>query len=175
MRHIVKLAIAVLAVGAMGSGGDPAPPSRVNPPSPAEVDAAQSRNPPAPRPSDAEILRILPASEVTPEEFLWQARPVVVFANTAADPAFRTQLQALRDRPDPLVQRDVVVITDTDPAARSIWRQNLHPTGFSLVIMDKDGQVEQRKPSPWSVRSIWRAIDKFPLRREEIGQVGLSD
>jgi len=34
--------------------------------------------------------------------------------------------------------------------------------------MDKDGSVALRKPSPWSVREISRAIDKMPSRREEM-------
>ena len=171
MRSLIMLLAAAMLVAGMGSGGDPSPPSRVNPPSSAEVDAAQS----APRDesgsaSASEELQILPASETTPEEFLWQARPVIVFAETAADPAFVAQIAELRRLPQELAERDVVVITDTDPTANSAWRSKLHPRGFSLVIIDKDGQVKQRKPQPWSVREIARAIDKFPLRREEIGR-----
>lgn len=172
MHRVFTFVLMAMLVGAMGSGGDPSPPSRVNPPSPAEVDAAQSAPRPA-APGPATVLHILPASESMPEEFLWQARPVVVFADTAADPAFRLQLEELQSRPAALAERDVVVITDTDPAARSAWRQKLHPRGFSLVIIDKDGQVKQRKPQPWSVREIVSAIDKFPLRREEIGRARL--
>jgi len=37
-----------------------------------------------------------------------------------------------------------------------------------LVLMDKDGQIAQRKPFPWTVREISRAIDKMPLRQEEL-------
>lgn len=118
-------------------------------------------------------LRILEASEVEPAEFLWQARPVVVFADTAADPAFVEQIAALKRDPVALNLRDAIVIVDTDPAAASIWRRQLRPDGFSLVLLDKDGQVKQRKPSPWSVREISRAIDKFPLRLQEIGRAGL--
>lgn len=172
MRRLFPIVLMVMLVGAMGSGGDPSPPSRVNPPSPAEVDAAQSARA-APRvatPTEAPVLHILPASESTPQEFLWQARPVVVFADTAADPAFRLQIEQLQREPAVLAERDVVVITDTDPDAGSAWRQKLHPRGFSLVIIDKDGQVKQRKPQPWSVREIVSAIDRFPLRREETGR-----
>ena len=136
-----------------------------------EVPAARAEAPARELPENE--LRVLPASEADPAEFTWQARPVVIFADTAADPSFLVQIKALQDLPQPLIDRDVVVITDTDPAAHSAWRQQLHPRGFSLVIMDKDGQVKQRKPAPWSVREISRAIDKFPLRLEEIGRAGV--
>ena len=53
------------------------------------------------------------------------------------------------------------------------------PTPDGLVdnvqgeTLDKDGQVKQRRPLPWDVREISRAIDKLPLRRQEIGRAGL--
>lgn len=138
-----------------------------------EVPAARTDVPaPVTGPSLRE-LTVLPASEADPAEFLWQARPVVIFADTAADPAFVRQLADLQADPAQLLTRDVVVITDTDPAAASPWRRQLRPEGFSLVLLDKDGQVKQRKPAPWSVREISRAIDKFPLRRREIGRAAL--
>ncbi|RDD68405.1 DUF4174 domain-containing protein [Paracoccus versutus] len=139
-----------------------------------EVPAARSETGTPTRPeTPAGELTVLPAAEADPAEFRWQARPVVIFADTAADPAFIEQLAALQRDPAPLIARDVVVVTDTEPAAASIWRRQLRPEGFSLVLMDKDGQVKQRKPVPWSVREITRAIDKFPLRLQEIGRAGL--
>ncbi|MCA8880174.1 MAG: DUF4174 domain-containing protein [Rhodobacteraceae bacterium] len=101
-------------------------------------------------------------------QFLWVARPVVVFADTPNDPRFLQQMELLAARPEALAERDVVVIADTDPAARSEIRLKLRPRGFSIVLIDKDGQVELRKPVPWDVRELSRAIDKTPLRRQEI-------
>ena len=137
-----------------------------------EVPAARAETPA--REALTQELTVMPANEADPAEFLWQARPVVIFSDTAADPAFVEQLKALQRDPVPLLLRDVVVITDTDPAAASPWRRQLRPEGFSLVLMDKDGQVKQRKPVPWSVREITRAIDKFPLRLQEIGRAGVQ-
>lgn len=120
-------------------------------------------------------LPVYGAGDVGIGDFLWTSRPVIVFADTPSDPAFREQLRALEARPEMLIERDVVVITDADPAAGSDWRDQFHPSGFSLVILDKDGQVKLRKPFPWDVREISRAIDKFPLRRQEIGRAGLAN
>jgi hypothetical protein len=113
-------------------------------------------------------------SEVRLEDFIWVARPVVVFADTPADPAFQRQMDLLRERPEALAERDVVVIVDTDPAARNPVRLALRPRGFMLVIIGKDGQVELRKPAPWDVREISRTIDKMPLREQEIRDRGLG-
>lgn len=110
------------------------------------------------------------AGGVTIAEFLWQKRPVVVFADSPADPAFADQMRLLENRWPELAERDVVIITDTDPAATTEVRRKLRPRGFALVLIDKDGAVNQRKPFPWDVREITRAIDKMPIRREELRQ-----
>ena len=110
----------------------------------------------------------VPAAEVVLADFLWQRRPVVVFADRPDDPQFIRQMAILDAGLSELDERDVVVITDTDPAQMSDARQRLRPRGFSLVLMDKDGQVKRRQPSPWSLREITHTIDRFPLRREEM-------
>ena len=112
------------------------------------------------------------AGELTLDEFLWVARPIIVFADTPADPRFREQMLLLAERPEPLIERDVVIIVDTDPSARSPIRTALRPRGFSLVVMQKDGNVGFRRPSPRDVREIVRGIDNFSFRQEELRSGG---
>jgi hypothetical protein len=107
-------------------------------------------------------------AEADLDSFLWQKRPIVVFAQTPADPAFVEQMRLLETFWHEMEARDVVVITDTDPAAKSVIREKLRPRGFMLVLIGKDGQIVMRKPTPWDVRELSRAIDKLPLRREEL-------
>lgn len=116
----------------------------------------------------AEPLVPLPAPEADLAAQLYHRRPVVVFADSPEDPAFLRQMQFLARDTGDLAERDVILVTDTDPAAKSEWRQKLRPRGFSLVLMDKDLQPIIRKPLPWDLREITRAIDKFPLRRQEM-------
>ncbi|WP_041527258.1 DUF4174 domain-containing protein [Paracoccus aminophilus] len=132
----------------------------------------ESRPDPVEAPTSLGALEMLDAGAVDPAAYLWKSRPIVVFADTPQDPIFLDQIRQLERDPAPLIARDVVIITDTDPAANSVWRRSLRPEGFSLVLVDKDGQPKQRRPSPWSVREITRAIDKTPLRRQEIGRAG---
>ena len=121
--------------------------------------------------SDAEAvpgLQILQADSIDLNDFLWVARPLIVFADSPADPRFSEQLELIERRPTPLLERDVVVILDSDRSSESALRTQLRPRGFMLVIMGKDGEVELRKPAPWNVREITRTIDKMPLRQQEI-------
>ena len=101
-------------------------------------------------------------------DFVWQKRPIIVFADSAADPSFARQMALLQARREDLAARDVVVLTDTDPEAASALRKKLRPRGFALVLIGKDGGVKLRKPLPWDVREISRVIDKMPMRRQEI-------
>ncbi|GKY88341.1 DUF4174 domain-containing protein [Sinisalibacter aestuarii] len=101
-------------------------------------------------------------------DFLWQSRLLVVFADSPNDPRFIQQMGYIEDRPGDLIERDVIVITDTDPAARSPIREELRPRGFDFVLIGKDGFKYLRKPLPWDVREISRSIDKMPLRQQEL-------
>lgn len=110
----------------------------------------------------------LAAADTDLGALLYIKRPIVVFADSPNDPNYLRQMELLLLDLPSLETRDVVVVTDTDPTARSEWRLKLRPRGFSLVLMDKDLAPVLRKPLPWEVREITRAIDKFPLRRQEI-------
>lgn len=125
-------------------------------------------------PSDASAaesdvpLEAVSAVEINLNDFLWLSRPIVVFADSEADPRFRDQIKLLQERAGELTDRDVVLITDTDPSAMSELRTKLRPRGFMLVLIGKDGGVKLRKPFPWNVREITSVIDKSPLRQQEL-------
>ena len=116
----------------------------------------------------ADPTTVFSAADITLSDFKWQARPVVVFADSDANPAFQEQLTLLAEGSDALVERDVIVIVDTDPDARSDLRRKLRPRGFMLTLIGKDGGVNLRKPFPWDARELSRSIDKMPLRQQEI-------
>ena len=115
---------------------------------------------------EAPLIR--PAGDSDLGEFLWIYRLVVVFADTPADPRFKDQISNLAAEIDRLADRDVVVLTDADPAAKSPLRGKLRPRGFALVLVAKDGSVILRKPLPLTVREITRTIDKMPMRLREV-------
>lgn len=124
---------------------------------------------------EADHTLIFDAGQVTLSEFQWIARPLVVFADTPNDPRFRQQMELLERNLEDLAERDVVLITDTDPALPSELRTQLRPRGYVMALLGKDGRVALRKPAPWSVRELSRSIDKMPLRQQEIRDRRVSE
>jgi uncharacterized protein DUF4174 len=109
------------------------------------------------------------AIEPTLDDLRWVARPLVIFADSPDDPRFVQQLKLLDERLAELEERGVVVLTDTDPAAHGPLRKALRPRGFGVVLIDKDGIVAQRHPTPVTAREVINLIDRMPSRREETG------
>ncbi|MEP1200969.1 MULTISPECIES: DUF4174 domain-containing protein [unclassified Tateyamaria] len=101
-------------------------------------------------------------------QFVWEKRPIIIFADSPADPNFGQQIEYLETRAQELLDRDVIVLTDTDPSGDSALRTKLRPRGFMLVLIGKDGGVKLRKPYPWDVRQLMRSIDSMPMRQREI-------
>ena len=85
---------------------------------------------------------ILKGAEINLDDFLWVNRPIVVLADSPDDPRFLEQLRLLEERLPDLKERDVVVITDTDPSQQTDLRQALRPRGFMLVLIGKDGGIK---------------------------------
>ncbi|MFX0541386.1 DUF4174 domain-containing protein [Roseovarius sp. S4756] len=119
---------------------------------------------------------VIEGSDIDLKQFLWEKRPIVVFADSPNDPQFVRQIELLTNELPALIERDVVILTDTDPDANSALREQLRPRGFMLALIVKDGTIYLRKPVPWDVREISRTIDKLPMREQEIEERrGLPD
>ena len=118
-------------------------------------------------PAVVPVFAPVPASEVVEADLIFLRRPVVIFADRPNDPAFVRQMELLTRYYPQLETRDVILITDTDPANPSDLRKKLRPRGFSLVLMDKDWKPMIRKPLPWDGREIVNSIDKMPIARTE--------
>ncbi len=110
----------------------------------------------------------LQAADVVLADLLYVNRAVIVFADSPQDPNFVRQIELLMLDQGELALRDTLVIVDTDPTVVTDVRRAFRPRGFSLVLMEKDGKAMVRKPLPWDLREITHAIDKSPLRRQEV-------
>lgn len=112
--------------------------------------------------------RIFSTSDVDLSDMVWVARPLVIFTNSPLDPTFKEQMALLQEGLDMILERDVMIVVDTNPKLKTALRKNLRPKGFVWVLIGKDGSVKLRKPFAWNMREISRVIDKMPMRQQEI-------
>jgi hypothetical protein len=112
--------------------------------------------------------RIFSTSDVDLSDMVWVARPLVIFANSPLDPTFKEQMALLQEGLDVILERDVMIVVDTNPKLKTALRENLRPKGFVWVLIGKDGNVKLRKPFAWDMRELSRVIDKMPMRQQEI-------
>ena len=117
------------------------------------------------------VIFVEVTKDIDLSSYRWTHRPIVVFANSPEDVNYISQITILESELNQLLVRDVVVLTDTNPSEVSPLRELLRPRGFALLLIGKDGQVKLRKPFPWSVRELSRAIDKMPMRRQELNAI----
>ena len=155
----LKFLILTMVLAAMGPARDAPPPdpdslvqrnpARLPPVSPQPVQPAPPTSPlilPAPPRFDA--------AEVDPQQFLWNARPVIVFADTPEDPAFVEQIEALTSDGRALLDRDVVVITGFPPTYEDAYfliervSRYESPFGKSYELVCADG--DRRVGIEWS-------------------------
>ncbi|MYG42032.1 MAG: DUF4174 domain-containing protein, partial [Rhodobacteraceae bacterium] len=107
-------------------------------------------------------------TELTIVEFLWQKRLFIIFCVWRFDANYIEQLEFLEEGVENLVEREVVVLLDYSPDAKSTIRTELRPRGFAILLIGKDGTIYLRKPTTWNVREISNTIDKFPIRQQEL-------
>lgn len=102
------------------------------------------------------------------DAYRWEKRPVLIFADSDRDPRFEMQIAELLAAEDEMEERNVVILTDTDPDAAGPLRKRFRPRDFEILLIGKDGQIKLRRPHPLSAEDLNRQIDRMPMRRREM-------
>ena len=114
------------------------------------------------------LYSVLPPQRADLSDYRWEARPVLIFAPDPEHPDFKDQVAELREARAGLVDRDMVVLVDTDPFSRGRLRSALAVDGFEILLVGKDGSVKLREDRPLTARSLFETIDRMPMRRREM-------
>ena len=102
------------------------------------------------------------------DAYQWSARPVLVFAPSPEDPDYLDQMAEFREARDGLEDRDIIVLSDTDPDAHGRLRAGLAINGFEIILVGKDGGVKLREDHPLTARALFDTIDAMPMRQREM-------
>jgi hypothetical protein len=103
----------------------------------------------------------------------WQKRVVLLCAPGSATPELTTQRQLLAAATADLQERDIVVrevlFDHLSAADRHYLTQELEvkTSGFTFLLIGKDGGVKRRETAPIKPASLFGTIDTMPMRRQE--------
>lgn len=104
----------------------------------------------------------------------WQKRVLLLCAPSANDADLRRQQQLLGPVRAGLDSRDLlvreVIITQLSSTDKQYLAQRLGVTGsgFTVVLIGKDGGVKRRETQPTPPAVLFSTIDAMPMRRQEM-------
>ena len=128
---------------------------------------------------------IMPAQAAAAElsDYLWQRRPLLVFAPTESDPRLVETVRSVEASRCDFADRDMVLgrivsdgtstldghIVDAGQAKRLMSEFGIGANKFSVVLIGKDGGEKLRVNAVPDLQAIYDVIDGMPMRGREMG------
>ena len=120
------------------------------------------------------------------DDYLWQQRPLLVFAPSAEDPRLIETLARIDSSRCEFTGRDMALgqvvadgvstldgrVIDADRARRLADRYAVADGAFAVLLIGKDGGEKWRVDTVPDLQRIYRVIDGMPMRGREMGAAG---
>lgn len=115
-------------------------------------------------------------------DYLWQRRPLLVFAPTDNDPRLEETLSRIEATRCDFADRDMVLgriltegtstldghVVDANQAQRLMSQFGVGADSFSVVLIGKDGGEKLRVNDVPNLQTIYAVIDGMPMRAREM-------
>lgn len=127
---------------------------------------------------------LMPARAAAAElsDYLWQSRPLLVFSPTGNDPRLVETMRRIDASRCDFADRDMVLgrivadgtstldgnVVDTEQSQRLRSEFGIGATGFSVVLIGKDGGEKLRVNDIPELSAIYAVIDGMPMRGNEM-------
>jgi hypothetical protein len=114
-------------------------------------------------------------------DYLWQRRPLLLFAPADSDPRLVETMRRIDASRCDFVDRDIVLgrivtegtstlggqVVDTNQARRLLSEFGIGADSFSVVLIGKDGGEKLRVANVPDLQAIYAVIDGMPMRARE--------
>lgn len=114
-------------------------------------------------------------------DYLWQRRPLLLFAPSESDPRLLETMRRIEASRCDFVDRDMVLgrivtegtstidghVVDTNQAQRLMSEFGIGAESFSVVLLGKDGGEKLRAAGVPDLQTIYAVIDGMPMRARE--------
>lgn len=127
---------------------------------------------------------LMPAQAMAAElsDYLWQRRPLLLFAPTDSDTRLVETMRRIEASRCDFTDRDMVLglivaegtstldgdVVDTDQAQRLLSEFGIDADSFSVVLIGKDGGEKLRVNNVPDLQTIYAVIDGMPMRGREM-------
>ena len=115
-------------------------------------------------------------------DYLWQSRPLLVFAPTGNDPRLVETMRRIEASRCDFADRDMVLgrivadgtstldgdVVDTSQSQRLRSEFGIGANSFSVVLIGKDGGEKLRVNDVPDLQTIYAVIDGMPMRGREL-------
>lgn len=118
--------------------------------------------------AEESIFRSLSPETADLNQYQWNKRPILIFATSQSDSSYRQQIMMLEKAKEGLIDRDIIVLSDTSPSSRGKLRSHFQPSGFVLVLIGKDGGAKLQEKRPVSAETLLSTIDRMPMRKANL-------
>jgi hypothetical protein len=101
--------------------------------------------------------------------YKWRNRVLVILAPSNNDPQLKEQCASAAASAAGFAERDLLVITEIveGPIHRKF---GIRQSDFQVLLIGKDGRSTLQWPKPVSPEVIFSAIDRMPMRRDEMSK-----
>jgi hypothetical protein len=100
--------------------------------------------------------------------FKWKNRVLVILAPSADDPRLKEQRAIAAAGISGFSERDLVVVAETGSDGPLHRKFGLRVSDFQVLLIGKDGHLALQWTKPVSSEVLYSAIDKMPMRRDEM-------
>ncbi|TQK29926.1 DUF4174 domain-containing protein [Arthrobacter sp. SLBN-53] len=116
--------------------------------------------------------------------YLWNHRPLLVFAPSADDPRLIETLARVESSRCEFTSRDMVLaqvlaagtskldgrVLEADAARQLADRYGVRDTSFAVLLIGKDGGQKWRVDTVPNLQTVYAVIDGMPMRGQEMGE-----
>jgi len=114
-------------------------------------------------------------------DYLWQRRPLLLFAPSESDPRLVETMRRIEASRCDFMDRDIVLgrivtegtstldghVVDTEQVRRLVSEFGIGSDSFTVVLIGKDGSVKLRVANVPDLQAIYAVIDGMPMRARE--------
>jgi hypothetical protein len=116
------------------------------------------------------LLNMIAVAETDLASYRWKNRVLVILAPSDNDPKLKEQRASAAASAAGFSERDLIVVTEIGAEGPIRRKFGIRESDFQVLLIGKDGHSTLQWPKPVSSEVIFSAIDRMPMRRDEVNK-----